>query len=75
MLNVFKNLLRGYNIVSHRGEHMNKSNKHFIYSVYALGGGAFISLTTFLIDNLDILDVKYKPQLGVHSCWLQSMYA
>lgn len=74
MHNLLKHSLRGYNIVSHREEHLNKSNKYLIYSIYVWGGAAIISLGTFLMDNTDILSANYKPRFGVKSCWLQGKY-
>lgn len=52
------------------GMRKGKDLKRFVYySIYAWGFPCLLTIFTFMMDSYNIIDKKYKPNIGKTSCW------
>lgn len=56
--------IRGYGMMK------TKELKRFVYySIYAWGFPCVLTIFTFMMDTYDLIDVRFKPNIGSSSCW------
>lgn len=48
----------------------SNSRRYLYYSLYAWGATLFISLPALILDNTNLVPLRYRPNMGVKRCWL-----